>query len=147
MYIYIYIQHINQTTHLHSAQCRCREDLLLHCHLSSSDNKLSMPFRISECAGRRRSIRTRFCTYLMRSCAELSAPCSCLTVVAAEATLTEEAPGAATGGDGAAVTAVLAPGSVFTVGSDSREESVRERFIPIIPHSWFQAELCLLVYN
>lgn len=51
----------------------------------------------------------------MRSCAELSAPCSCLTVVAAEATWAEVGTGAVTGGDGPAVTAVPAPGSVFTV--------------------------------
>lgn len=52
----------------------------------------------------------------MRSCDEFSAPCSCLTVVAAEATWTEEAgAGVVTGGDGPAVTAVPAPGSVFTV--------------------------------
>lgn len=56
------------------------------------------------------------CPYLMRSCDEFSAPCSCLTVVAAEATWTEEAgAGVVTGGDGPAVTAVPAPGSIFTV--------------------------------
>lgn len=63
----------------------------------------------------------------MRSGAEFSAPCSCLTVVAAEATLTGAGAGAGaevgagagpgTGqgaGPGPAVTAVQTPGSVFT---------------------------------
>lgn len=54
----------------------------------------------------------------MRSCAEFSAPCSCLTVVAAEATWTEVGTGTVTGGDGPAVTAVPAPGSVFTVAAE-----------------------------
>lgn len=58
------------------------------------------------------------CSYLMKSCAELSAPCSCLTVVAAEATWTEVGTGAVTGGDGPAVTAVPAHGSVFTVAAE-----------------------------
>lgn len=53
----------------------------------------------------------------MRSC-ELSAPCSCLTVVAAEATWTEV--GTVTGGDEPAVTAVPAPGSVFTVAAEKQ---------------------------
>lgn len=54
----------------------------------------------------------------MRSCVELSAPCSCLTVVAAEGT--EMGAGAVTGGDGPAVTAVPAPGSVFTVAAEKQ---------------------------
>lgn len=54
-------------------------------------------------------------SYLMRSCAEFSAPCSCLTVVAAEAMWTDVGTGALTGGDGPAVTA---PGSVFTVAAE-----------------------------
>lgn len=54
----------------------------------------------------------------MRSCAKLSAPCSCLTVVAAEATWTEVGAGAATGGDGPHVAAVPAPGSVLTVAAE-----------------------------
>lgn len=60
------------------------------------------------------------CSYLMRSCPELSAPCSCLTVVAAEATWTEVGTGAVTGGDGPDVTAVPAPGSVFTVATEKQ---------------------------
>lgn len=79
-----------------------------------TDNKLSILLKISYCAVSESSIVT--CPYLMRSCAELSAPCSCLTVVAA---WTEVGPGAVTGGDGPAVTAVLAPGSVFTVAAQS----------------------------
>ena len=64
------------------------------------------------------SIGTPSHTYLMRSCVELSAPCSCLTVVAAEAMLTEVGTETVTGGDGPAVTAVPAPGSVFTVAAE-----------------------------
>lgn len=62
-------------------------------------------------------------TYLMRSCIELSAPCSCLTVVAVEVTWTEVGTGAVTGGDGPAVTAVPAPGSVFTVAAEREKDS------------------------
>lgn len=57
-------------------------------------------------------------SHLMRSGAGCSATGSCLTVVAAEATWAEAGAEAATGGDGAAVTAVPAPGSVFTVAAE-----------------------------
>lgn len=57
-------------------------------------------------------------SHLMRSGAGFSATGSCLTVVAAEATWAEAGAEAATGGDGAAVTAVPAPGSVFTVAAE-----------------------------
>lgn len=57
-------------------------------------------------------------SHLMRSGAGFSATGSCLTVVAEEATWAEAAAEAATGGDGAAVTAVPAPGSVFTVAAE-----------------------------
>lgn len=49
-----------------------------------------------------------------------------MTVVAAEATWTEVGTGAVTGGDGPAVTAVPAHGSVFTVAA---EKQTRERKI------------------
>lgn len=71
--------------------------------------------------------------YLMKSCMELSAPCSCLTVVAAEATWTEVGMGAVTGGDGMAVTGVPAPGSVFTVGAKRQQEASMRKIHFIIP--------------
>lgn len=57
----------------------------------------------------------------MRSAAGFSATGSCLTV---EATWDEAEAEAATGGDGAAVTAVLAPGSVFTVAAEDNRSSI-----------------------
>lgn len=62
----------------------------------------------------------------MRSCAEFSAPCSCLTVVAAEATWTE-----AGMAPGPAVTAVPTPGSVFTVVA-AEHESISFMNLPLI---------------
>lgn len=59
----------------------------------------------------------------MRSCAEFSAPCSCLTVVAAEATWTGADPGVGAG-PGPAVTAVQAPGSVFTVAAEKHTRGI-----------------------
>lgn len=76
----------------------------------------------------------------MRSCAGCSAPCSCLTVVASEETWTEVEMGVVTGGDGPAVTAVPAPGSVFTV----RAEEQTETFILIYLH---YLKFFLLVFN
>lgn len=59
----------------------------------------------------------------MRSCAEFSAPCSCLTVVAAEATWTGVGTGAGAG-PAPAVTAVQTPGSVFTVAAEKHNRSI-----------------------
>lgn len=59
-----------------------------------------------------------------------------MTVVAAEATWTDVGTGAVTGGDGPAVTAVPAPGSVFTVAAEgeSRHAALRESLILIHLH-------------
>lgn len=72
----------------------------------------------------------------MRSAAGFSATGSCLTVVAAEATWAEVAAEAAAGGDGAAVTAVLAPGSVFTGAAEHNRSSNLNNIIIINPHRW-----------
>lgn len=72
--------------------------------------------------------------HLMRSGAGFSATGSCLTVVAAEATWAEAGAEAATGGDGAAVTAVPAPGSVFTVAAEHNRSGNLKKIIIKNPH-------------
>lgn len=57
----------------------------------------------------------------------LSAPCSCLTVVAAEVTWTEVGAAAVTGGDGEAETDGHAPGSVLTVTAESRSIRLQQK--------------------
>lgn len=79
----------------------------------------------------------------MRSCTEFSAPCSCLTVAAAEAAWTGVGTGAGAG-PGPAVTAVQTPGSVFTVAAEKQRHHFHE-FTFDFPSGFYSVLMNILV--